>query len=146
MCLRSISINRAVSEIDLPSSKARITFARITKQAMTLFFLANLLSSSLSSWVNTMTGCCFQLKFKHLIPHSAAHHNDKLRRWVGFYQALWRRRARAASAVAPIAAKAQVDGSGTALIVIRPPVMVGVGPVVPEGVLLFVYSLLPSVI
>jgi hypothetical protein len=47
-----------------------------------------------------------------------------------------------------IAAIAQVDGSGTgaAFTVIKPPVMLGVGPVVPEGVLLSVYSLLPSVI
>ena len=72
--------------------------------------------------------------------------NDKLRRWVGFDQVLWRRRARVARAAVAIAAKAQVDGSGTgaAFTVIKPPVMVGDGPV--PVVVLSVYSLLPSVI
>ena len=74
--------------------------------------------------------------------------NDKLRRWVGFDQALWRRRARVASVAVAITARAQVDGSGTgaAFTVIKPPVIDGVGPVVPVGVALLVYSLLPSVI
>ena len=63
-------------------------------------------------------------------------------------QALRRRRARVASVAVAIAAGAQVDGSGTgaAFTVIKPPVIVGVGPVVPMGVALLVYSLFPSVI
>ncbi len=72
------------------------------------------------------------------------HHNEKLlgSQAVAFLLRL----DSTAATIAPIPAKAQVPGSGTALIVIRPPVMVGFGPVVPEGVAKSVYSLLPSVI
>ena len=72
--------------------------------------------------------------------------NDKLRSGLGFDQVLWRRRARVARAAVAIAAKAQVDGSGTGatFTVIKPPVIVGVGPI--PVVALSEYSLLPRVI